>query len=195
MSDRIKIDCPVIVEGKYDKIRIASLIEGTVITTDGFGVFKNSEKKALIRRLAAERGVIVLTDSDGGGLVIRNYISSILPKDKIINLYIPAVKGREKRKKEDSKEGLLGVEGIDCDTLRSVLAPFSSDKTVIRGGVTKADFYRDGLSGGEGSAERRKTLCRTAGLPENLGANALLEAVNLLYDREGYEKLLASVSE
>ena len=193
MSDRIKVDRPVIVEGRYDKIRIASLIEGTVITTDGFGVFKNSEKKALIRRLASERGVIILTDSDGGGLVIRSYLNSVLPKDKIINLYIPAVKGREKRKKEDSKEGLLGVEGIDCDILRSVLAPFSSDKPVIRGGVTKADFYRDGLSGREGSAEKRKKLCRTAGLPENIGANALREAVNLLYDREGYEKLLASV--
>lgn len=193
MSDRIKVDRPVIVEGRYDKIRIASLIEGTVITTDGFGVFKNSEKKALIRRLASERGVIILTDSDGGGLVIRSYLNSVLPKDKIINLYIPAVKGREKRKKEDSKEGLLGVEGIDCDTLRSVLAPFFSDKPVIRGGVTKADFYRDGLSGREGSAEKRKKLCRTAGLPENIGANALLEAVNLLYDRAGYEKLLASV--
>ena len=193
MSDRIKVDQPVIVEGRYDKIRIASLIEGTVITTDGFGVFKNSEKKALIRRLASERGVIILTDSDGGGLVIRSYLNSVLPKDKIINLYIPAVKGREKRKKEDSKEGLLGVEGIDCDILRSVLAPFSSDKPVIRGGVTKADFYRDGLSGREGSAEKRKKLCRTAGLPENIGANALLEAVNLLYDRAGYEKLLASV--
>lgn len=193
MSDRIKVDRPVIVEGRYDKIRIASLIEGTVITTDGFGVFKNSEKKALIRRLASERGVIILTDSDGGGLVIRSYLNSVLPKDKIINLYIPAVKGREKRKKEDSKEGLLGVEGIDCDILRSVLAPFSSDKPVIRGGVTKADFYRDGLSGREGSAEKRKKLCRTVGLPENIGANALLEAVNLLYDRAGYEKLLASV--
>ena len=101
MSDRIKVDQPVIVEGRYDKIRIASLIEGTVITTDGFGVFKNSEKKALIRRLASERGVIILTDSDGGGLVIRSYLNSVLPKDKIINLYIPAVKGREKRKKEE----------------------------------------------------------------------------------------------
>ena len=193
MSDRIKVDRPVIVEGRYDKIRIASLIEGTVITTDGFGVFKNSEKKALIRRLASERGVIILTDSDDGGLVIRSYLNSVLPKDKIINLYIPAVKGREKRKKEDSKEGLLGVEGIDCDTLRSLLAPFSSDKPVIHGGVTKADFYRDGLSGREGSAEKRKKFCRTAGLPENIGANALLEAVNILYDRAGYEKLLASV--
>ena len=193
MSDRIKVDRPVIVEGRYDKIRIASLIEGTVITTDGFGVFKNSEKKALIRRLASERGVIILTDSDGGGLVIRSYLNSVLPKDKIINLYIPAVKGREKRKKEDSKEGLLGVEGIDCNTLRSVLAPFSSDKPVLRGGVTKADFYRDGLSGREGSAEKRKKLCRAAGLPENIGANGLVEAVNLLYDRAGYEKLLASV--
>ena len=94
MSDRIKVDRPVIVEGRYDKLRIASLIEGTVITTDGFGVFKNSEKKALIRRLASERGVIILTDSDGGGLVIRSYLNSVLPKDKIINLYSPAVKGR-----------------------------------------------------------------------------------------------------
>ena len=194
MPERITVDRPIIVEGKYDRIRLASLVNGTVITTDGFGVFRNSEKKELIRRLAGERGIIVLTDSDGGGLVIRNYLNSILPKDKIINLYIPAVKGREKRKREDSREGLLGVEGIDCETLRSVLSPFSADKPVIRGGITKADLYRDGLSGGEGSAEKRRKLCRIAGLPENLGSNALLEAINLLYDRDGYEKLLQTVS-
>lgn len=193
MAEKITVDRPIIVEGKYDKIRLLSLISGTVITTDGFGVFKSSEKKALIRRLAGERGVIVLTDSDGGGLVIRNYLNSILPKDKIINLYIPVVNGREKRKREDSKEGLLGVEGIDCETLRSVLAPFSSDMPPVIGGITKADFYRDGLSGGEGSAEKRKSVCRLAGLPENLGSNALLEAINLLYDRDGYEKLLQTV--
>lgn len=193
MSDKITVDRPVIVEGRYDKIRLTSLIDGIIITTDGFGIFKNSEKKALIRRLAAEHGIIVLTDSDGGGLVIRNYLNSILPKDKIVNLYIPAIKGREKRKKADSREGLLGVEGIDTETLRSVLAPFSSDRPIVHGGVTKADLYRDGLSGGEGSADKRKSLCRIAGLPENLGSNALLEAINLLYDRDGYQGLLALI--
>ncbi len=196
MEKKIKIDIPIIVEGKYDKIKLSSLIDGNIITTDGFAVFKSDEKKLLIKRLAEKNGVIVLTDSDGGGLVIRNYISSILPKEKIINLYIPEIKGREKRKKCDSKEGFLGVEGISADMITEILSPYSSDSPCKRnlGGISKTDFYEDGLSGGNGSAEKRKELCKKASLPTNISANSLLEAINLLYTYEEYKELASSLS-
>ncbi len=195
MTEKLNIDRPVIVEGKYDKIKLSSVINANIITTDGFGVFKDSEKRLLIRRLAEKNGVIVLTDSDGGGLVIRNYIASVLPKDKIINLYIPEIKGKEKRKSEPSRAGLLGVEGIDTETLRSVFLPFSGKSITaeIPEPITKTDFYIDGLSGGEGSCERRRLICKKMGLPTNLSANSLLEALNMLYGREKYKELVASV--
>ncbi len=191
-TERLKIDIPVAVEGKYDKIKLASVIDAQIITTDGFGVFRSEEKKLLIRRLAEPRGLIVLTDSDGAGLVIRNYFRSILPKDKLINLYTPKIEGRERRKKAPSKAGLLGVEGIDTDTLRELFYPFAAGSETKKRGreVTKADFFADGLSGGDGSAERRARLCGRLGLPDNISANALLAAVNLLSDYDGYKELL-----
>ena len=195
MPEKLSIDRPVIVEGKYDKIKLLSVINANIITTDGFGVFKDSEKRLLIKRLAEKKGVIVLTDSDGGGLVIRNYISSVLPKEKIINLYVPEIKGKEKRKTEPSREGLLGVEGIDTEVLYSIFLPFSSRGGAVENTepITKTDFYTDGLSGGEGSAERRRLICKKAGLPTNLSANSLLEALNMLYGREKYKELVRSV--
>ena len=195
MSDKLKIDIPIAVEGKYDKIKLSSIIDGQIITTNGFGVFASEEKKMLIRRLAAPRGIIVLTDSDGAGLVIRNYFRSILPKDKLINLYTPQVEGKERRKKVPSKAGLLGVEGIEAETLRRLFAPYAGDLTERRPmkEVTKSDFFADGLSGGDGSAERRKRLCRLLELPDNMSANALLAAVNLLCGVEKYKELLKNV--
>ena len=195
MNDKLKIDIPIAVEGKYDKIKLSSIIDGQIITTNGFGVFASEEKKMLIRRLAAPRGIIVLTDSDCAGLVIRNYFRSILPKDKLINLYTPQIEGKEKRKKAPSKAGLLGVEGIEADTLRRLFAPYAGDLTERRprGEVTKSDFFADGLSGGDGSAERRKRLCRLLELPDNMSANALLAAVNLLCSVEKYKELLKNV--
>lgn len=193
--EKLKIAIPIAVEGKYDKIKLSSIIDGQIITTDGFGVFASDEKKTLIRRLAEPRGIIVLTDSDGAGLVIRNYFRSILPKDKLINLYTPQVEGKEKRKKAPSKAGFLGVEGIEADTLRKLFAPYAGDLTerCPREEVTKADFYSDNLSGGEGSAERRKRLCKLLELPDNMSANALLAAVNLLCGAEKYKELLKNV--
>ncbi len=192
MADRIRLDRPVVVEGKYDKIRLSSLLDADILTTDGFRVFKDKEKTALLRRIAEKNGLIVLTDSDGGGLVIRNYFHSILPKDKVIHLYVPAVKGREKRKTEDSKEGLLGVEGMDTELLRQLFAPFAVDAASPPKGepITKTDLYEDGLSGGVGSKEKRIALCRVAGLPLNLSTDAMLTALNLLYDKEKYKGLL-----
>jgi len=128
--EKIKTDLPVIVEGKYDKIKLASILDAEIITTDGFGIFKKKEKLSLIKRLS-ERGVIVLTDSDGAGKLIRAHLSGAVPADKIYNLYIPKIKGKEKRKKEGSKEGTLGVEGIDAETLRSIFETFLKNHAPI----------------------------------------------------------------
>ena len=206
MSEKLKIDLPIAVEGKYDKIKLASIVDANIITTGGFGIFSSDEKKLLIRRLAEPRGIIVLTDSDGAGLVIRNYFRSILPPDKLIHLYIPQISGREKRKRQPSKAGILGVEGIDAGMLRKILEPFavggdrdndeaSANTDILnadstRREVTKADFYSDRLSGGESSASRRAALCRLLGLPDNMSSNALLAAVNMLCGYDGYRELV-----
>ncbi len=202
MNEKLKILIPIAVEGKYDKIKVSSIADAQIITTDGFGVFAKEDKKLLIRRLAEPRGLIVLTDSDGAGLVIRNYFRSILPKEKLYHLYTPQIEGREKRKKEPSKAGFLGVEGIEADTLRALLAPFAvpengenneTNSVLSTREVTKADFYADGLSGGEGSAAKRGRLAESLGLPPDLSANALLAAVNLLAGYERYRELIDHV--
>ena len=193
MAEKLKIDIPIAVEGKYDKIKIASIADAQIVVTDGFGVFASDEKAALIRPLAEPRGIIVLTDSDGAGLVIRNYFNTILKKEKIFHLYIPQVVGKERRKKNPSKAGTLGVEGIDADYLRGLLAPFASGANMpekVREDMTKANFYAAGLSGGEGAAEKRARLCRYLNLPDNMSANALLAAVNMLGEREQVEEFL-----
>lgn len=198
-SAKLKINRPIIVEGLYDKIKLDSIIDAPIIVTDGFGVFREHEKAALIRRAAERSGVIVLTDSDSAGMVIRNYINSILPKEQITHIYIPQMPGRERRKKIGSKSGLLGVEGMDADLLRKLLLPFSEgyadDAADTRGKITKLDFYLDGLSGGEGSAERRRALAKACGLPDNLSATALLAALNMLYTRDEYKGMLNGQSD
>ena len=195
----IVLDRPVIVEGKYDKQKLSAVLDATIITTNGFGIFNDREKRALIRRLAEKNGIIVLTDADGAGMVIRNLLRGWVPKDKITHLYIPAVAGKERRKSAPSKEGLLGVEGIDVDTLTRIFTPFAVNAENISGGervrVTKTDFYESGLSGGSGSAGRRDRLAQRLRLPPHMSANALLEAVNLLYSKEEYESALAAVTE
>lgn len=182
----LEISRPIIVEGKYDKIKLSRVVKAHIVTTDGFGIFSKAEKAALIRRLAEDRGVIVLTDSDGAGLVIRNYVKNILPKEKIIHIYTPQIKGKEKRKNAPSKAGLLGVEGMDTAWLEEALAPFADGGTKPRMSLTKADLYALGLSGREDSAARRKALAHALKLPDNLSANALLEAINLLVTEEEF---------
>lgn len=188
---RPAIKYPVIVEGKYDKIKLDSVIDATVIATDGFGVYKSEEKKALFRAISAKEKVIVLTDPDGAGLQIRSYLTTVLPKEKLIHLYVPEKAGKEKRKSAPSAEGLLGVEGIDADIIRELFAPFEAetDREVLRP-VSKADLFADGLSGGEGSRLRREELCRRMGLPCNISANALLDIINLLYGYDRYKELI-----
>ncbi len=190
----LEISRPIIVEGKYDKIRLSLVVKAHIITTDGFGVFKKSEKNHLIRRLAAEKGVIVLTDSDGAGLVIRNHLRNLLPADKIIHLYTPQIKGKEKRKSEPSKEGYLGVEGMTPEWIEKTLSPFADGLPKPRMTLTKADLYELGLSGRDDSKARREALAVSLDLPKDLSANALLEAVNLLVTEEEFEKALAALS-
>ena len=191
--EKLRIKYPCIVEGKYDKIKLDSVIEGKIIPTNGFGVFSDREKREMFRSLAKKTPLIVATDSDGAGLVIRNYMRSIIPGDRLFHVYIPEVKGKEKRKKEYSKAGTLGVEGMDAALLRELFAPYTEEAPVKRESVTKTDLFLWGLSGGEGSSEKRKSLCQELSLPTNLSANAFLEIINLLYDREYVENIIKSV--
>ena len=186
--EKLIVDRPVIVEGKYDKNTLSQIIDGMIVPVGGFSVFHKTELKALLKRLAEEKGIIVLTDSDGGGKQIRGYLSQILPKEKVTHLYIPKVEGKEKRKDKASKAGLLGVEGMDAALLRTLFAPFAADaaqKETIA--LTKARFYADGFSGKENSAARRGVLARAMGLPEDLSANALISCINLLLSEAEYE--------
>ena len=193
--EKLFVKTPIIVEGKYDKITLSSILDANIIQTDGFALFNKKEKLSLIKRLGERHGVILLTDSDGGGRQIRSYLLSALPPDKVINLYIPQIKGKERRKKTASRAGYLGVEGIDADTLYSMFLPFS-DKAEAKketDPVTKTDFYFDGLSGGEGSEARRKALAAALSLPTDMSANALLCAINLLIDRDEYKKTVETL--
>lgn len=194
MEEKIKISLPIIVEGRYDKAALSGFIEGTVITTGGFSIFNNKEKQALISRIA-ERGIIVLVDSDAGGRQIRSFLSGILPKEKIYNAYIPRIAGKEGRKSRPSREGVLGVEGMSREVLLRALAPFvSAEEGARRFEISKTDFYLHGLSGSENSSERRRELCRLCDLPEDMTANALLEAMNLLYSKEEYLGLVDRIA-
>jgi len=189
--EKIKTDLPVIVEGKYDKIKLASILDAEIITTDGFGIFKKKEKLSLIKRLS-ERGVIVLTDSDGAGKLIRAHLSGAVPADKIYNLYIPKIKGKEKRKKEGSKEGTLGVEGIDAETLRSIFETFLKNHAIPEKSgerLKKSDLFELGLSGSEGSSERRDRVAESLGLPSGLTAPAFVSAVNVIMTRDEFLRL------
>ena len=189
--DKLNIALPIIVEGKYDKIKILSIANACVIATDGFGVFNNKERIAVIKRLAEKSRIIVLTDSDGAGKMIRSHITSAIPKDRLIQLYTPQIKGKERRKAEASKEGFLGVEGTEADILRKLLEPFSTDKFNGEGfgeEITKADMYERGLTGAPDSAQKRDELAISLGLPKSMTPNALLSALNVLMTKEEFLK-------
>lgn len=189
---KIKLKLPLIVEGRYDKATLSGFISGTVITTGGFSIFNNKEKQALIRRIAKD-GVIVMTDSDGGGRQIRAFLSGIIPKDKIHHLFIPEIEGKEGRKARPSRSGRLGVEGMSREVLERLLLPFADGGEAVSRGreITKTDLYLDGLSGRDNSAERRAALCSLCELPSDMTANSLLEALNLLYGYDEYKKLVS----
>ena len=196
MGEKIKIALPIIVEGRYDKSALSGFIDANIITTGGFAIFNNKEKQCLIRRLAGN-GIIVLTDSDGGGRQIRSFLSGMIPKDKIHNLYIPKIEGKESRKAHPSREGVLGVEGMKKDVILRLLMPFKAADCEKNMGkmITKLDFFDDNLTGCDGAGERRRRICELTALPEDMTANALLEALNLLYGYDGYKELLSKLSE
>lgn len=194
MENKLKIDLPVIVEGKYDRLRLLSVCDANIITTDGFAIFKKSEKLALIRALSEKSKIIVLTDSDGAGKVIRSHLTSAIPPERLIQLYIPKIEGKEKRKSEPSKEGSLGVEGMTREILFEILSPYAAGNEKSHGEpIKKADFYADGLSGRQNSAEKRDALAKKLKLPPGMTPNALLAALNFLVSREEYKDLVNSL--
>jgi ribonuclease M5 len=195
-----KIKEVIVVEGRYDKNTLSQVVDATVVTLGGFAVFNDREKLAFLRRLALERGLIVLTDSDGAGFVIRNYLKGALPRDRVKQAYIPDIHGKERRKRAPGKEGKLGVEGMRpqvlLESLRRAGATFLDEgdqSTALKEPITKADLFALGLTGGTGSAARRQALLRQLDLPEHLTPNALLEALNLLYTREAFLKSTESL--
>lgn len=196
----IKLRQAVIVEGKYDKIKLSSIIDGLIITTEGYGIFKNREKTALIKELAEKQGVIILTDSDSAGFKIRNYIKNITQKGKIINIYIPDIFGKEKRKQFPSKEGKLGVEGMPKDILNAafkkagVIAEESASDVQPKESVTRIMLYDDGFIGKDGSEEKRKKLLKKLSLPEMLSTNALLEVLNTMFGADEYRLAVNEVN-
>lgn len=180
MEEKIKLTEAVIVEGKYDKIKLSNILDAFIIETNGFAIFKDKSKLSFIKKLAKERGIIILTDSDHAGFMIRNYISSGVPKEQIKNVYIPDVFGKEKRKDTPSKEGKLGVEGMTKEVILASLekAGVSSTSSVCDNPITTVDFYDLGLTGGANSKAKRKAVCKALELPEFLSTSSLISCIN-----------------
>ena len=180
----IKLKQAVVVEGRYDKNTLSQLIDAPIFETNGFGVMKNKALLDFLRSVAEKRGLIILTDSDGAGFVIRNYLKGALPKDMVLHAYIPDICGKERRKEHPGKEGKLGVEVL-LEALKNAGA--EAEKTNVPGRpITKTDLFLAGLSGGKESAKKRKMLQTELHLPEHLGSNAFLDAVNLMMSREEF---------
>ncbi len=197
---KLKIPYPIVVEGKYDRLRLLCVCDEStnIVTTDGFGIFKKNEKAALLRALSQKSEIIVLTDSDGAGKLIRSHIDSFVSKDKLIQLYIPKIKGTEKRKSIPSAEGTLGVEGMEEKLLFDLLSPFEvpeKAELIHNNPISKTDFYIDGLSGCKNSSLARDALAGRLGLPDGMTANALLAALKILLSYDEYLVLVGRKSE
>lgn len=195
----IKIKEAVIVEGKYDKIKLSSIIDAPIITTDGFRIFKDKEKQKFIRSLAEKRGILILTDSDSAGLMIRSFLGGSIKKEYIKHAFIPELSGKEKRKSEASAEGLLGVEGVPADAIVKALkrAGVIADETEekISEPITKLDLYEDGFFGKDNCTEKRLKLLNKASLPSKLSTNALVEMLNIFMTRDEYKQLVKEIEE
>ena len=198
----LRTEQAVIVEGKYDKIKLESIIDATIIVTNGYGIFKDKEKLELIRFYAKHKGIIILTDPDGAGFKIRGYLKGSVPEGKITNVYIPDVFGKEKRKEKPSCEGKLGVEGIKneliIEAFRKAGISFTDDgdtERPVRDLITRTDLYEAGLTGMPDSAERRRTILKNTGLPERLSTTGMLEAFNTMMTREEFYKLTENKGE
>ncbi len=195
----IQVREAIIVEGKYDKIKLSNFVDALIITTDGFGVFKDKEKQALIRHLADKRGILVLTDSDGAGFVIRNFLKGTVPNDKIRHAFIPDIFGKEKRKNKPSKEGKLGVEGISEDIIADAIKAsgahcnFSDSIVKKKKEICKADLFAYGLSGGQNSAEKRECLKKYLSLPSKMTANTLLDTLNCIMTKDEFTEICSQL--
>ena len=188
-----KIREVILVEGRYDKNTLSQLVDVVILETSGFGIFNDKQKQKLLRTLAEARGLIVLTDSDGAGFVIRNFIKGCVDPALVKHAYIPDIFGKERRKATPSKEGKLGVEGMRpevlLDALRRAGATIDGESAAPEKTITKADLYARGLSGRDDSAEKRKALMKRLDLPEHLSATALLDVLNALMSREDFYRL------
>lgn len=195
----IKIRQAVIVEGKYDKIKLESILDTVIIPTDGFGIFKDKEKQKFIRALAENRGIVIMTDSDSAGFVIRSFLSGIVKPEQMTHVYIPDVLGKEKRKAEPSKEGKLGVEGVSTKVILEALAKAGitgeTEPDADRPQVTKTDLYEDGICGKSNSLAKRKVLLKALGLPEKTSANSMLKIINTYLSFEDYKQAVKKIDE
>ena len=190
----VKIREAILVEGRYDKNTLSQIVDAPILETAGFGIFKDKKQMALLRQVAEKRGLIVLTDSDGAGFVIRNHIKSAIPGKYLKHAYIPDIYGKERRKAAPGKEGKLGVEGMTreviLDALRKCGATIEGEDTISRNAITKQDLMELGLSGGPDASARRLALLKKLNLPEHMSANAMLQALNLLYSLDELRNLL-----
>ena len=191
----VKIREAIVVEGRYDKNTLSQIVDATILETAGFGIFKDKAQMKLLRRAAEKRGLIVFTDADGAGFVIRNHIKSAIPGKYLKHAYTPDIFGKERRKSAPGKEGKLGVEGMGpeviLEALRKAGATFEGESAAEASqGITKADLVEMGLSGGAGSDARRKALLKKLELPERMSANAMLQALNLLYSLEELSSIM-----
>ena len=193
----VRIKEAIVVEGRYDKNTLSQIVDAAIFETAGFGIFKNKQQMALLRRVAQKNGLIVFTDPDGAGLVIRNHIKSAIPEVFLKHAYVPEIMGKERRKTAPGKEGMLGVEGMQAqvilDSLRRAGATMDDAQIPISRGITKQDMMALGLSGGKDSAAKRIALQKKLGFPGNMSANALLQALKLLYSLDELTQVLGSL--
>lgn len=194
----VKIKEAIVVEGRYDKNTLSQVVDAPILQTNGFGIMNDKEQLALLRSVAKKRGLIVFTDSDGAGFVIRNFLKSAIPNEYLKHAYIPDVAGKERRKTAPGKEGKLGVEGmtpqIIVDCLSRAGATLEGENTIASGSeLTKADMVEMGLSGGAASKAKRLKLQKHLGFPEHMSSNALLQALNLLYTKDEICSLLETL--
>jgi len=190
----IKIREAIVVEGRYDKNTLAQIVDAPILQTNGFGIMKDKAQLSLLRRVAEIRGLIVLTDSDGAGFVIRNFLKSAIPAGRLKHAYIPDLYGKERRKAAPGKEGKLGVEGmrpeVIVEALRNAGATIEDGVSLVSHQITKQDLVELGLSGGKGSSQKRSQLLKMLDLPEHMSANAMLQALNMLYDLDALKQFI-----
>ena len=193
----VRIEEAIVVEGRYDKNTLSQIVDAPIFETAGFGIFKDKKQMALLRRVAEKRGLIVFTDSDGAGFVIRNHIKSAVPGKYLKHAYIPDIPGKERRKSAPGKEGKLGVEGMTPEVILQALknagATFAGEAVSPKVGITKQDLMALGLSGGAEAGKKRQALLKKLDLPEHMSANAMVQALSLLYDLQELTKMVEAL--